>query len=529
MDRMLRALALLFVMALIASACGGSSDGDDETGTEVGAGEDSGGGGLDDEAVAEALTSTTEAADDEADEDEAAVSDKPTSIEEWEALWAEERAAIVERIESEGMGINDANVLVGPSGFEIDLNECPADWSETEGIEDSIKIGYTTPLSGNAAAYGNLAGGMETYFDYVNANGGIGGKPIELIVKDDAYVAAQTIELVDELLQADNPFMITTLGSPNTLATWDTLNANCVPQPFVQAGHPAWGDPENHPWTWGLQMSYSTETVFWGEWMKANMADKLPVKVAALVADNDFGKAYEQTFQRWVDNNPDVVSEFIHVAHDFAAATVTNEMTTISASDPDVFIAMTGGNACLLAIQEAGNNGLTESADELFMPSVCKDPNAFLVPAGDTGDGWLIVGGGVKTTTDPQYIDEPWIAFANETMSEAGIDTSVGLYGTGFIQFAWPYVQAMLIASELEGGLTRTNFVLASRTLDMTHPITLDGIKFAMNGNDDPYYIEGTDFARYDAAGETWVPEGGIVDLDGQSGACPWSDEAGCG
>ena len=55
-----------------------------------------------------------------------------------------------------------------------------------------------------------------------------------------------------------------------------------------------------------------------------------------------------------------------------------------------------------------------------------------MIPAGEVADGWLIVGGGVKTTTDPQYTDEPYIAFLNEKLDEAGLDTSVGLYGTGF-------------------------------------------------------------------------------------------------
>ena len=94
-------------------------------------------------------------------------------------------------------------------------------------------------------------------------------------------------------------------------------------------GHPAWGDPVEHPWTTGMQMSYSTEAVFWGNWIKQNLADDLPVKVAGLVNDNDFGKAYGIGFERWAEANPDVVSEFVQVGHDPAAATVTNEMTTM--------------------------------------------------------------------------------------------------------------------------------------------------------------------------------------------------------
>ena len=56
------------------------------------------------------------------------------------------------------MGVNSDNHLIGPAGMEIDLNECPADWSDTHGLTDSqIRFGQTTVQSGNLAAYGNLS------------------------------------------------------------------------------------------------------------------------------------------------------------------------------------------------------------------------------------------------------------------------------------------------------------------------------------------------------------------------------------
>jgi hypothetical protein len=319
---------------------------------------------------------------------------------------------------------------------------------------------------------------------------------------------------------------VTTLGSPNSLAVYGDLNDICVPHPFAMTGHPAWGDPVGHPWTTGMQMSYSTEAVLWGNWIKTNLADDLPVTVAGLVMDNDFGLAYEDGFEKWAEENPDVVAEFIPVPHEPAAPTVTNEMTTIAASDPDVFISMTAGNPCLLAVQEAGNSGLTETAKALFAPSVCKDPNAYMIPAGEVADAWYIVGGGVKATTDPQYADDPYISWVNEIIDGAGLDTSVGLYGTGFT-FGWPYVEALRIAAELDGGLTRANFILAQRAMDVKNPNLLDGITFALNGSQDGYYVEGSEFSQYDAANESWIQLGAAIDLNGSSPNCSWGDD-GC-
>ncbi|MFT7601572.1 MAG: branched-chain amino acid transport system substrate-binding protein [Acidimicrobiales bacterium] len=534
-QRLLRLLSLLFAFSMIAAACGGSSDSaggtdDGDTAAEGGGDDEQEAGGVDANAAEEAVAGTDDETDEGADDEEPMA--EPQNIEELEAAWAARRQPIVDMlttgIEAGDYGIGDDNILHGPGGLEVDFGQCPADWSDTEGIGETIKIGHTTAQSGNLAAYGNIAVGMEAYFNYVNeAHGGINGVPIEVIIKDDAYVATQTIELIDELLQSDKPFAITTLGSPNTLAVYDTINNNCVPHPFVQTGHPAWGDPENHPWTSGLQLNYATEAILWGAWIKENMADQLPVTVAGLVMDNDFGAAYEIGFQDYADANPDVVADFNAVRHDPAAPTVTNEMTTIAAGEPDVFISMTAGNPCLLAVEEAARSGLTESGAVLFMPQTCKDPNAYLIPAGDSGDGFFIVGGGYKATTDPQYIDDPAIAFINETLEAAGIDTSVGLYGNGFGLYAWPHVETLRIAADLPGGLSRSNYLMAMRSLDLLHPLTLEGIRLTANGNEDAYYIEGSEFSRYDAANQSWIQEGPAIDLNGSSPNCVWGD-GGC-
>jgi branched-chain amino acid transport system substrate-binding protein len=530
--RWLQVLATLMAFLMIAAACGGSdsagssdegSDGDatDADATE----EDDGAGVVDQDEAAEAVA---ESGDD--DGAEATAASTATSMTELEAEWAASRQTQIDMLtaglESGELGVDADNILHGTGGFTIDLNECPSDWSDTEGLGDTIKVGYTGPESGNLAAYGNQGVGWETYLDHVNETGGIGGVPIELIKRDDQYVASLTIEMVDELLQSENPFAFHTLGTPSVLATYDTLNANCVPQLLNATGHPAWGDPLVHPWTTGSILGYLTEGILWGAWINENMADQLPVTVAGLVMDNDFGLAYVLGIEKYMEENPGVIEEFVQIRFDPAAPTVTNEMTTITAAEPDVAIGMMAGNPCLLMVEEAARNGLKESGAELFMPSVCKDPTSFMIPAGDAADGWRIIGGGQKAGSDPQYADDPWVSFANQLTVDAGLDPSIGLYFTGMF-YAHPFVEILRVANELPGGLTRTNAILATRSLDYNHPNLLEGVKFAVNGNEDSYFIEGSDFSQFDAANSSWVQIGGVVDLNGSSPNCTWTD-TGC-
>ena len=535
---LLRLLAVLFAFAMVAAACGSSDDDDssssssesasataEDHGDDHGEEEEDTGGTLSQDAVEKAVSGESDDAGDAAEEASDCTQDR-SSI---EGIMAEADcnrdaiiAMITAKMDAGEWGVNSDNHLIGPSGMEIDLNECPADWDDKAGLtDDQLRFGQTTVQSGNLAAYGNLSLGMQIYFDYVNSLDVLSGRDIEFIIKDDGYVAAQTIEYVDELIESANVHLLQGLGSPNGLAVYDKINAECIPHPFYLSGHPAWGDPEIHPWTTSRQMSYSTEAMLWGTWIKVNLADQLPVSVAGLVMDNDFGLAYEMGFEAYAEQNPDVVEEYLPVRHDPAAPTLTNEVTTIAAFDPDVFISMTAGNPCLLAIQEVESSGLLDRIEAAFTPSVCKGIAAYLAPAGMAADDWWVVGGGLKDTTDPGKMDEPFIKFVRDMISDAGEDPGISLTGDGACR-GLEFTEAFRIADALPGGMSRTNLMLALRNFKIYNPCVMDGIQTELNGNADAYYIEGSDFSQFDAEQQTWNQIGDVVDANGGTPNCRW-------
>ena len=156
---------------------------------------------------------------------------------------------------------------------------------------------------------------MRGVFDYYNAKGGFkdaNGKTrkINFLVKDDGYDPARTIPMVDEYLDSDKVFTVWTSGSPSTLKTYDKINQRCVAHPMAVTGHPAWGDPVNHPWTTGAPaLVYSTESILWATFL-AQHASEIPagqkIKVAALVLNNDFGKIYDASFKAAVAQSPEL-------------------------------------------------------------------------------------------------------------------------------------------------------------------------------------------------------------------------------
>jgi branched-chain amino acid transport system substrate-binding protein len=490
--------------------------------------------GSDGEAADESDSANPAAADSPADqpEDDArspaggGATGEPETIEQLEAYWAANRAQVVDSIDRAGYGVGDDNVLRGPGGFELDLNSCPAGWDDAAGTDGGITIAKVAPQTGELWAYGLIADGLGIYFDHINSTGGIDGRNVELLVIDDGYDRTRTSTAVDELLGAEQPFAVTTFGGPPSLEVTERLNEQCVPQPFVISNHPAWGNPVNRPWTTGMQLAYNTEALLWGQWIKQNLGGSLPVTVGALVVDSPFGALYADSFARWAEQNPDVVAEFVPVRHPERAASVSAEMTEVAATEPDVFIAMTNESPCLLAVLASAEVGLAEADTFRFVSSVCRDPGLYLVPAGDAADGVLSLGGGWKTPNDPAHVDDIYMGWATATLVQAQADTAIGFFSTGFAYYGWAHVEALRIAAELDGGLTRSNFILAQRAMSLDHPALLPGIAFEMNGATDGYLIEGSEVERFDGSEGKWEPDGPILDLNGLTPVCVWQNDA---
>ena len=80
---------------------------------------------------------------------------------------------------------------------------------ETVGVTDtSIKIGTLLPMSNTtAAAWGiPISKGMKAYFDYINDQGGIYGRKLELDVGDSQYTGPVASETIRRLVEQDGIF-----------------------------------------------------------------------------------------------------------------------------------------------------------------------------------------------------------------------------------------------------------------------------------------------------------------------------------
>jgi ABC-type branched-subunit amino acid transport system substrate-binding protein len=71
---------------------------------------------------------------------------------------------------------------------------------EVTGVTDTeVVIGWTTPLSGPAALWGVTALGGKAWADYINDQGGINGRKITVIMKDDGYSPTRAMANLQEM------------------------------------------------------------------------------------------------------------------------------------------------------------------------------------------------------------------------------------------------------------------------------------------------------------------------------------------
>src|SRR3954465_14276469 len=64
----------------------------------------------------------------------------------------------------------------------------------------SITIGGTHPITGPASLYASISRAETAYFAYVNDNGGVNGRKINYVVKDDGYDPSKSVPLNQQLV-----------------------------------------------------------------------------------------------------------------------------------------------------------------------------------------------------------------------------------------------------------------------------------------------------------------------------------------
>jgi ABC-type branched-subunit amino acid transport system substrate-binding protein len=111
--------------------------------------------------------------------------------------------------------------------------------AQTQGVsKNEIVIGTIQDLSGPVVVYSKpVVNGMRMRVDEINAEGGINGRKLKLIVEDSGYDPKKAVLAQQKLLQRDKVFaMLGTLGTPVVGATMPLVLERNLPHLFPLTG-----------------------------------------------------------------------------------------------------------------------------------------------------------------------------------------------------------------------------------------------------------------------------------------------------
>ncbi|MBI2891448.1 MAG: ABC transporter substrate-binding protein [Nitrospirae bacterium] len=161
---------------------------------------------------------------------------------------------------------------------------------ETPGLTDKeIVLGTSAPLTGPAALWGNVTRGMEAYVQYVNESGGVHGRTLRLIAKDDQYNPGRAVANMREM--ADQVFAIVgLLGTAVISACRDQLAEKGIPMISPFGNVRIWTEvpPAKRAGVFVMYPDYTEE----GRYLARFAAEELGSKTLAVFYQNDdYGKS----------------------------------------------------------------------------------------------------------------------------------------------------------------------------------------------------------------------------------------------
>jgi branched-chain amino acid transport system substrate-binding protein len=355
-----------------------------------------------------------------------------------------------------------------------------------------VTVGATEPLTGIASAgYDQIAPAMSAVFKYVNAHGGVNGRKIKFVVKDDCYgtpgsgctiTNPNTATETHALLGIPVFATVGSLGTPTQDSVRALLRGDGVPQTFVASGSQDWNDPSQYPGLYGWQPSYNEEAKIFAKYIKS----ALPTDTVCYLGQGDDVGA---------DGLAGLLAGGVQPA-DTALYNLTDLAETVGASIAP-YIQQFQSDKCtavvVYGIPQAVQAALGAALELGYSPqwilsSICSDPQTIEAP---------FVG---KVPTDPEigaitfsYLpvttsSSPWIPWIRKVMTADDSEFASAKFADGVINgniaygaaVAVSFVEALKAAGR---NLTRASFEKALNSTNFTQTPSLVPLRYTSNNH----------------------------------------------
>jgi len=319
-----------------------------------------------------------------------------------------------------------ASAIVATSAMVLSI--VPAQANSTGVTATSIKLGVSTPLTGSAGlVYGKVPGAMRAYFDYINANGGVNGRKISLVIRDDKYLPTLAATQTTNLILKDKVFaLVGALGTAthSKAYTAAALAKNNVPDLFINTGFSGFTNKAKYPTTFMVLPTYAMEAKVMAKVIKDNFPGQATFMIAQ---DDEFGS--------------DGVAGFTTAGHKFTASPTLYPQGTMTAARAEGALTALGAIPGKPVLVLFGTTDVTatilKAAEKLELTK------KFTFLAGSVGaDANTLLALGVKPTTIDGVVSASFLPDAKDLTD--------------------PYVKQFIsINTKYNKGVTFDNYVLA--------------------------------------------------------------------
>jgi len=375
---------------------------------------------------------------------------------------------------------------------------------DTPGVTATeIKLGQTIAYSGPASSFGLLGKTNIAYMQMINDQGGVNGRKINLISRDDAYSPPKAVEQTRKLVEEDNVLaMFNQLGTPVILATVQYLTSQKVPQLFAESGSSIPANVKTYPYTTLYSMPFRTESFILASYVMKNKPD---AKIAILFQNDEYGKTFQRFFKQGLGDKAAsmVVAE---IGYDITSPTIDSQVAQLKSSGADTVVLATTpkfGAQALRKIYELGWNPL-----KLLINSSSSIHNGIRPAGREATQGVLSVQFALqaddKTNWDLPAVKE-YFAFMAKYMPNENREDSAAVSG---------YITASFMVDILRkcgNDLSRENLLKNAQDFrEVQHPLLLPGVKYNSTPTDHTPFHMGM-ITKIE--GERWVP-GEVIRVD---------------
>jgi branched-chain amino acid transport system substrate-binding protein len=369
------------------------------------------------------------------------------------------------------------------------------------GVTDTeIRIGNIMPYTGPLAAFASIGRAEAAYFDMINERGGINGRKVRFISRDDSSNPRTAVEQTRELVEQERVhLMFGSFGTPSNLATRTYLNERNIPQLFVASGDEEWAHPKRFPWTMGWQPTFRAEGRIYANYIQSSYPSR---QIAVLWQNDQFGRDLFRGLQEGLGVTANMIVADIAIDADMS---IDTQVDILKNSGAEVLVLNCAPPISARAIRRAAELGWYPQL--LLVNAAASIANA-LRPAGLQNSVGVISTSFLKDASDTTWKDDPaikeWLAFMDKYYPDGDKEDGNAIFG---------YAAAETLARVLTqcgDDLSRENIMRQAESLKgYQNPIALPGVVIN-TGPADFQPIKQMRLVQFD--GNAWQPIGDVIE-----------------